>query len=114
MKKIWREVNGRQYCTVAKAREIVSRKAGVKCSISSAYKMLRRGEYFHRAPVKRHAKWPPSVDIFRLQRELAELIPREIEGNLVVVVQGGLICHVQYVGRCYHFFNNIHTCKRHL
>ena len=37
MKKIWREVNGRQYCTVAKAREMVSRKAGVKCSISSAY-----------------------------------------------------------------------------
>ena len=85
--KIWKEMDGKQYWTAAKTRELVSGETGVRYSLSSIYKMLKRWEYSLKVPVKRHIRRPPDEEIIRFQEELARLIPQKIEEGYVVAVQ---------------------------
>ena len=82
------EGDGReQYWTVGEARELISKVTGVTHSVSSIYKMLKRWEYFLRAPVRRHVRRPPDEEIARFQEELARPIPQKMEEGYAVAVQ---------------------------
>ena len=85
--KIRKEMDGKQYWTATKAHELVSKETGVRYSLSSIYKMLKRWEYCLKVPVKRHVRRPPDEEIVRFQEELAKLIPQKIEEGFAVAVQ---------------------------
>ena len=75
---------------------------GATYSVSSVYRTLRRRGYFLRAPVKRHARRPPDGEIARLQKELAELMPKKIwEGYTVAVQDETIVTAGARPGRVY-------------
>ena len=85
--KIRKEMDSKQCWTAAKTRELVSGETGVRYSLSSTYKMLKRWEYSLKVPVKRHVRRPPDEEIVRFQEELARLIPQKIEEGFAMAVQ---------------------------
>ena len=85
--KIRKEMDSKQCWTAAKTRELVSGETGVRYSLSSIYKMLKRWEYSLKVPVKRHVRRPPDEEIVRFQEELARLIPQKIEEGFAMAVQ---------------------------
>ena len=93
--KIRKEMDSKQYWTAAKTRELVSGETGVRYSLSSIYKMLKRWEYSLKVPVKRHVRRPPDEEIIRFQEELARLIPQKIEEGYVVAVQDESIVEIR-------------------
>ena len=85
--RIQNELDGKNYWTVGKARELISKGTGVTYSISSVYRLLKHWQYRLRTPVKRHVRRPSNEKIAQFQKELAELIPKKIEGGHAVAVQ---------------------------
>ena len=85
--RIQNELDGKNYWTVGKARELISKGTGVTYSISSVYRLLKHWQYRLRTPVKRHVRRPSNEKIAQFQKELAEFIPKKIEGGHAVAVQ---------------------------
>ena len=85
--RIQNELDGKNYWTVGKARELISKGTGVTYSISSVYRLLKYWQYRLRTPVKRHVRRPSNEKIAQFQKELAEFIPKKIEGGHAVAVQ---------------------------
>ena len=54
--RIQNELDGKNYWTVGKARELISKGTGVTYSISSVYRLLKHWQYRLRTPVKRHVR----------------------------------------------------------
>ena len=72
------ELDGKNYWTVGKARELISKGTGVTYSISSVYRLLKHWQYRLRTPVKRHVRI--KREDCPVQKELAEFIPEDRGG----------------------------------
>ena len=76
-----------QYWTATEARKLIAGMTGVRYSVSSAYKLLKRWQYRLKVSVRRYVRRPSDGEIIGFQRELAGLIPQKIEEGYAIAVQ---------------------------